>query len=96
MWIDFFSYTFVRPTNYDLELKINYSTEILSHALVSLYLPYIFYLFEILRHYPALFQSNHKMTPIDNQIPKVYSAILIALDPTLEVDFGCSSYVTYL
>ena len=66
--------------------------ENISYALVTLDSPYIFYLFEMTRHYPGLFQSNKKMSPNLNHIPEVYSAILIALSPTLEVDFGYSSY----
>ena len=55
MCVDFCSFTFVVLKNYDLELKSEYSTEILLYALVALDLPYIFYLFEIMIHSPDLF-----------------------------------------
>ena len=54
-----------------------YSTEIISYVLVNLDLPYIFYLFQIMRHSPGIFQYNQNISPSLNQIPEVYIAILI-------------------
>ena len=63
----------------------------LSYALVTLYLMYILSLQNSETFY-GYFQSNQKLPPTFNQRPEVYSTILIALGPTLEVDFGLSSY----
>ena len=78
MWIYFCSFTFVGSINYDLELKSDYSMEIILYALVTLYLSYLFYLFKILRHYPGLFQSNQNIPLSFNQRPVFYGTILIS------------------
>ena len=44
----------------------------------SLYILRLFYLFETLKIYQGIFQSNQNMPPSVNQRPEVYSAIHIA------------------
>ena len=44
----------------------------------------------------GLFQYNQKVPSSFNHRPEVYSEILIALGPALELDFGCNSYAQYV
>ena len=76
-----YSFTLVGLTNYYLELRSDYSTEIILYALVTLDFLYIFYFFKIPRHYLGIFQYNQKKYPSVNQIPDVYGAIPIATFP---------------
>ena len=92
----FCCYTFLGSKNYDLKIKIDYSKEIILYSLVALDLLHLFYLFGIMIHYRGLFQSNQNTPPSANQRLEVYSAITIALVPTLEVDFEYSSYSQYV
>ena len=47
-------------------------------------------------HSLGMFQYNQMMPPSVNHISDVYGTISIALGPTIEVAFGCISYVQYV